>query len=121
MKRDMDLARDILLKVEEGFVGMTDTLQIEGYEQGVVHYHLRLLHEAGLLTSPDSAHYIGEEYRFYDSPRLTWNGHDWIDAARDDKKWGQAMETIAQRSGSFTFEIVKEVLSGLIRGSLGLP
>ncbi len=54
MKRDMDLAREILFEVEkcEDPWGPNE-IQIEGYADQLVSYHIKLLYQAGLVEAQD--------------------------------------------------------------------
>ena len=52
MKRDMDLIREILLKIED-YPGsdMGDIPKIEGYSEAEIYYHVWLLYDAGLIEA----------------------------------------------------------------------
>ena len=52
MKRDMDLCRLILFKIEDEYrsTGLSN-LQIDGYDIETIAYHCDLLFEAGLIKS----------------------------------------------------------------------
>lgn len=43
------------------------------------------------------------------SIKLTWEGHEFLDAAREDTRWNKAKE-VAAKTGSLTFSMLKEVL-----------
>ena len=82
MKRDMDLCRKILLSVEarEGTVG-PEEVSIEGYTEGQIGYHAKLLADQGLLEGRDITGVGGSTHRY--APRcLTYAGHDFLEAAR---------------------------------------
>ena len=49
--------------------------------------------------------------------RLTWAGHDYLDAVRDPKIWHKTKEA-TDKVGSWTFEIVKELAKGYIKSEL---
>lgn len=52
MKRDMDLARKILLEIEKQYVSTAIyDLDIEGYDVATVAYHCKILYEAGLISN----------------------------------------------------------------------
>ena len=51
---------------------------------------------------------------------LTWAGHDFMDAARDEHRWDRAKRTIKEKAGAVGFEVLKAVLVSLARGQLGL-
>lgn len=87
MKRNWDMIRNILLRVEE--LEPNALLTLESFpmnEHNEVSHHLEILEEAGLLYgkihktpggSPHSFHLI----------RLTWLGHDFLESIRSDIMW----------------------------------
>jgi hypothetical protein len=86
-----------------------------------INYNLILLLEAGYI--------IGKEFSGNDQVtiypiRLTWEGHEFLDAARDDTRWEKAKSAIS-KVGGWSFEIAKPILMELakdaIKTSLGLP
>lgn len=76
MKRDLDLILHVLRTVEKyrkpegNMIVMPD---IPGYEPEYVREHVKLCGEAGLLD-------LGLQGAIR---RITWNGHDYLDANRD--------------------------------------
>ena len=117
MQRDLDLIRRILLDVENdgtdspkhtGFNAYTE----DGYALEAVHYHLQLLHDAGLIVADELV--PGQWW----PERLTWAGHEFLDAARDDARWARAKETVATRAGSAPFRVMHDVLLRLVDDSL---
>jgi hypothetical protein len=116
MKRDMDLARKILLEVEayteiDGWV----PLEIEGYSSTEINYHIKLLAQAGLVEAEDASTLGGSS--FYVSS-LTWEGHEFLDAARDSSRWQKAKDLVAQKGGALTFEILKQVLMEIAKNNI---
>ena len=68
LTRDMDLIRELLLKLEslserpgEVFVlsGNDPKIAVDGYSPDQITYHLELLREAGLIESPGSQPMLG--------------------------------------------------------------
>lgn len=119
MKRDMDLIRKMLLQIESDEHGFAPKeIEITGYTQEEIGYHAILLGEAGLakvvdLTSDGS-----------DSPegmitRLTWAGHEFIDASRETHTWNEAKDLI-NKIGGATMQIWITVLTSLIQKKLGI-
>jgi hypothetical protein len=51
---------------------------------------------------------------------LTWEGHDFIDAARNDTTWSDAMEKVKSARGSLSFALLKQLLESLLKSQLGL-
>lgn len=109
MKRDMDLARRILLEVERHPKPNEHIqLQIEGRSQEEVAYHVKLLYEAGLIEAFKSS-VMG---RFDWQPiSLTWNGHEFLDAARDDQRWTKTKALIVNKGGTLSFELLRFALT----------
>jgi hypothetical protein len=52
---------------------------------------------------------------------VTWAGHDFIDAARDDTIWNKTKNKVLSSGAAFTFDLLKEVLVLAAKGPLGLP
>jgi hypothetical protein len=108
MKRDLDLVRRILLHLEggaenaspTGWSGFTDA----GYSIESIHDHVRLLHDAGLIEADEIV--PGQWW----PERLTWAGHEFLDAARDDKLWKDTRKKIEKRAGSAPFLLAQELL-----------
>lgn len=120
MKRDMDLVREILLKLEahpdgyapHGFV-------VDGYSEDQVGYHVLLMGEAGLLLVKD----VGS--RGTRSPkaipiRMKWEGHEFLDLAREPSRWKRALDQVKNTGSAMTIEIVRAILVGLSMKQAGL-
>lgn len=113
MKRDMDLARQILFAVEaEPTPDAELRPEVGGYSAEVIAEHVRLLHEAGLLRAIDGSSMDGLDWI---ATGLTWNGHEFLDAARDDSRWKRAKELAIAKGGALAFETLKIALGLLLR------
>ncbi|MGH7143514.1 MAG: DUF2513 domain-containing protein [Planctomycetota bacterium] len=111
MKRDMDLIRQILLNLEAASAGALELKCVyAGHDSNEVHYHRWLILESGLATGLD-ARTMDEKYNYilYD---LTWQGHEFLDASRDEGRWKRTKE-ICNRASSVTFNAVMVVLTNL--------
>ncbi|HUT54550.1 MAG TPA: DUF2513 domain-containing protein [bacterium] len=113
MKRDMELIRKILQSIEEEPTGFAPNhIKIEGYSEDQINYHVYLMIDAGLLegfkvTSHDS-----------NSPEakarnLTWFGHEFLDASRDNTRWEKA-KTIVNFLGGVTLDVFIEILKKIM-------
>ena len=110
MKRDLDLIRTLLIQIEdreeyENPLSSHD-INIEGYSIDQINYHLDLLNDAGMIegwSDPDSS---GTTWFVQ---RLTWNAHEFLDAARNDNIWKKTKEKIKQIGSSVSFDIVKQI------------
>jgi Hypothetical protein (DUF2513) len=135
MKRDMDLCREILQRIEahpeHNHLGVPE---FEGRSPEVVRYHLDLMYEAGLvwsefrhyerIMSDTEGHrllgiYMGRQ-QGRDQYRLTWAGHEFLDAARSDTLWNSAKSKVVNTTGGLAFEFVREVLTQKGKELLGL-
>lgn len=106
MKRDLSLIRQILLDLEDGgaYTNWLD-IDIEAYSPEQMDYHLDLLVEAGLISVASS-----ERGRSRQLPvRITWDGHEFLDAARDESRW-QSVVGSAAGADSVPFAICKAAL-----------
>jgi len=115
MRRDWDLIREILLAVENGWDGAWDDAKAERLHHvapsaDAVAYHLRLLIEARLIDAIDR-NTTGEDS--FIVRRLTWEGHDFLDAARDEPTWKQAKAVVAKETGTLSFDVLKALLINL--------
>jgi hypothetical protein len=107
MKRDMTLIREILLAVEaHAHDGWPFNLEIEGFEPQDVSYHVKIMKEADLLDAVDASTQDGIDWQ----PRvLTWQGHDFLDAIRNETIWQKTKQLVAEKGGSVPFEVLKAV------------
>lgn len=122
MKRDMDLIRDLLLKIEGGqrsFDLLTPEIAEILGEDGVgkmpreqaelIEYHLALLDEAGLITI--QAKLSGAVWQI---GQITWGGHDFLDTIRDPAIWRET-KAGAKQAGGFSIDLLKALAKGLVK------
>lgn len=117
MKRDMDLVRQILQSAEqtEFEKGPMPFYEARTPDEA---YQIALMKDAGLVEArivqsngiPRSAVVI----------RLTWAGHDFLDASRDNTIWAKAVEQVIKPSTSWTFSILTEWLKQEAMKRLGM-
>ena len=53
--------------------------------------------------------------------RLTWKGHEFLDAARNDTIWKKALGHIKKAGVQVTLPVLEEVLKKAAKDLLGLP
>ncbi|MBN1194542.1 MAG: DUF2513 domain-containing protein [Methanomicrobiaceae archaeon] len=112
MKRDMDLVRQILLEVEKNSDAYAPVeLSIEGYSENDIAHHIALLVEAGLLVNFFND---GKIFPVAMATQMTWAGHDFLDACRDEGRWQKAKSIIGEQVKSAPFDVLKVVLVKLI-------
>src|SRR5580692_2616536 len=98
MKRNLDLIRGLLLKLESmpselgdvfSLTAANPAVAIEGYSEQEIYYHLDLLRGKGLILCPGSQPMLGITFE-----RLTWDGHDYLDAIRDAEIWRKTKQKV---------------------------
>lgn len=125
MKRDMDLIRSLALRLEEQdeWINLDNDLAAElglpDYTNRQVDEHLLIMREAGLLDGGQSMD-MGGSVKWINL-RLTWHGHEFLAAARDEAIWKQATGKVSSKVGSVTLEVLTRVLSDLAAKAMGLP
>jgi hypothetical protein len=109
MKRDMELVRLLLLEVEG-----EEKPDLSKYAEEVQVYHMALLIEAELIDGsvvsgsngyPAATHAI----------RLTWKGHEFLDAARNETIWKKALAKVKESGASITLSLLQQVLTNLLK------
>jgi hypothetical protein len=136
MKRDMDLIREIALWFERqpekavswdnSEIRRTETgnpiegqiPDIKDFSNDEILYAIELMVDAKLIEVERHSDHSG---KFIRPIRLTWEGHEFLDAARDDTRWNKAKDIVKEKGGSLTFDVIKAVLVQLARQAVGLP
>src|SRR5690348_12329288 len=121
MKRDMELIRKMLFEIESRDDVFLPSDDPSDYQ--LIAYHLLQLQEGGLIVGIDAIERPGGEVivQVKAQPRLTWAGHEFVDAARSDALWKEAMEKAGAELGTVSFAILGQLLAQLAKERLGLP
>jgi hypothetical protein len=116
----MELIRRIVLAVEDSPTGYAqDDLGIDDRTPEEIAYHAHLMIQAGLATGVETTH-MGSSSPSAQITSLTWEGHEFADAARDETRWKKAMGIVQAKGGAVGFDVLKDLLSHFARLSLGL-
>jgi hypothetical protein len=110
----MDLVRLLLLEVEGGEAPAA----LAFYPEEEIVYNSALMIEAGLIkgqTVYDAA--VGRVTGTI-MERLTREGHDFLDAARNETAWNKAKEKVLKPGLSWTFSILLEYLKAEARAQM---
>lgn len=122
MKRDMELVRQIALRVE-ALNGLdefsSEEILIEGYSAEQVSYHCVLMLESNLIAAFDTTTSLSP-HKTMIIRRLTTAGHDFIDAARSDTVWNKAISVAKEKGIGLTIEVTVQYLKAVTRELLGL-
>ena len=117
MKRDFDLIREILLKVEEkNFKSSLRKINIYNYSKDDIEYNVKLLIDNDFLegtvayTSSGLLLSIGN---------MTYQGHDLLDSMRDKNFFDKVKEYAKEKSVPLTLDTIKAVVPALVKSLLG--
>jgi hypothetical protein len=106
----MDLIRKILFEIESYSNGPgSKRIVIDGYSEDEIDYHLSLMNDAGFFEAAISKR-SGQKFPLIIPTRLTWVGHDFLEASRDENRWNQAKEIVRTMGSGVTFEVFKSIL-----------
>ena len=111
MRRDLELLRTIMLRTEAVSPG-TNLLELglEETDFAALSHHVELLVEAGLLKAQISYMERSPVHVYVVVERLTWEGHEFLDLARDDRRWRSVLSRVTTGTGGTSFEIVRDLL-----------
>ena len=125
MKRDMELVREVLLRVE-GLSGRPGTrwlcnsfdpgFEVEGWSGDDVDHHLRLLADADCLLTAKQA---GDGVML---SGLSWKGCEFLDTVRSPEVWRRTKEAAGKVGGvsiSILSEMAKVIAKAMIKDHLG--
>jgi hypothetical protein len=117
MQRHLSLIRSLLFEIEATPAGQeysTENSEIPRTTLPELNAHLLLLADAGFI---DSAEPFGDGLV---CGRMTWEGHEFLDLARDQSRWNKALKALAERGTSVALSVLHDLLNVLARKSLGL-
>lgn len=118
MQRDLNLIRSILLKLEEHDDPLDwAAIEVDGFSELQVSYHIMLLDQAGLIDATDCSSNDGLHW---EAKSLTWTGHEFLDAARNSSIWNRALEKVGQVAGGVSFAVLVELLKKYALEAVGL-
>jgi hypothetical protein len=121
LKRDLELIRKMVLAIEDSPSGFAPDLNFDGYSDAQVGYHAYLLVDAGLARGSDTTT-MGSDGPSALISSLTWEGHEFAEAARGTTRDGRRrLVSSSRRGGSVTLDVMRQLLISIMRGSLGLP
>ncbi|MFJ9462138.1 DUF2513 domain-containing protein [Viridibacillus arvi] len=119
MKRDMELVRELLILIEENtnpgeliIPGNMDRITVAG--------HLKIMDQAGLVEN--HTRWASDE-PFWINAGLTWEGHDYLDAIRNDTVWNNVKEKTKEKGfqlAELSFGVLKEYAKSEMKNLLGL-
>ena len=115
MKRDMDLIREIMLKLEawpmemgDAVVMTPDELQPElpNYDLAQINHHMDLIHGSGFIDDGGSG--SSQPMFGFVFMGLTTAGHDFLDTVRSPEVWRKTKEG-ASKAGTVGLQLLLEI------------
>ena len=119
MKRDLELIRSIMVTIEEADSMQPFKLEFDDQSEEVINFHILLLEEAGLIQANIESDETGEII-LAEPIRLTWNGFEFLQNARNESIWKKAIKTLGDKSISVSVSILSELLKSLIKETIGM-
>ena len=108
MRRDDDFLRELLLKIEEAENGFACVLTMGASDEDRKAVdHIELLCDQGYICEESANVY-----------RLRSQGHDYIEAIRDDGIWAKIKDAVAKAKSYVTLENIKTIAIGLSQGGV---
>lgn len=122
MKRDLNLLRSMLLRIEEldstkhkitisSFLDLCDN-------PAIISLHIELLIDSYFIEASEPIYRRTiKDFLIY---RLTSNGYDYLDAIREPSIWQKTTNKLLEVGGTATLDVVKDVASSFIRNYLNI-
>jgi hypothetical protein len=105
----MELVREILMQVEGGPPGQTwIDVAINGYDKNTIAEQVRLLSDAGYLVARDH----GDDWK---PVRLTWDGKDFLSAAKNKTIWSGAKRRLERQGARFSLLRLKKAMIAAVK------
>lgn len=121
LKRDVDLIRSILIAMENESCGFpSGDLQIAGFTDEQIGFHVYLLGQAGFARVADTS----DTENFLPSAiplSITWSGYEFLEAAKDENLWKKAKEIVIKPAGGVAFGVLVEWLKAEAKTRFGIP
>lgn len=119
MKRDFDLIRNMLLRIEASdSTNLTISNFIELAPENILAYHIHLIYEANFIEAYNIT-CLGNNYPMYQIQWLTNSGHDYLDAVRSDDVWKDTKSTLLKIGGTASLDVIKTVASNIALKIIG--
>lgn len=119
----MELVRKILIEIsEETFTLERGNDEETKRKNHLIGYHLEIMSQKGLVEAKPIFDY-GDNYYLSQSPKLTWEGQDYLAAIKDNSIWKKTKDGIKNKGlelGTVTFGIMIEYAKLKVKEELGI-
>lgn len=120
MKRDLDLLRIILLKIEESNEPILLSDMVRALGNGpLIRFHVELLIDANYIDVRKIP-VLGVQHPDFYIYRLTNDGCDYLDAVRNDTVWSKCKDKLLPVGGTATLDVIKDVSVAVAKTMLGI-
>ena len=120
MKRELGLIREIMLCLEADDRNLSPSNErLKDWTKDEIGHHVWLALSAGLLDGTEITGF-GDNQKMALAFGLTWDGHDFLAAARDDSVWAKVTQMTIVQTGAVTLAVLKELLVRTTRERLRL-
>ena len=123
MKRDFDVLRAVLLKVEA--IGdpeepQINSLSLDGIDQPITNEHVKLAIESELIEGVCKFS-TNNRILLTTIRGLTPRGYDFLDNIRNDAIWGKIKSHVASTVGTASLEVIEKFASQIISAAVSRP
>jgi hypothetical protein len=110
VKRDWELVRKILLRIEELPASRGESVSSDsfnGYAAEFVSYHMEMMHEAGLIKALTSRTINAPA--FSRGLSLTWDGQEFLDNIRSETVWNKIKGVAKNKGIDLSLDTIKDL------------
>lgn len=118
MKRDLDLLRAILLRIEEAESNIENHNFYDLDDPTIVDFHICLLIDAGFVSAIDISNNVAPYY--FIIQRLTFAGCEYLDSVRSTTIWEQVKQKLSAVGGSASLDVITSLCADLAKSQLGV-
>lgn len=122
MKRDLNLIRNMLLRIEE-LNSTKQKITIESFldlcaDSALISLHIELLIDSNYIETSEPI-YCGviKDFLIY---RITSDGYDYLDSIRENSIWERTENMLFKVGGSAALDVVKSVAVSIVKTRLGI-
>lgn len=116
----MDLVRKVLLALEaKPGPEAVATVEVEGYDDLAIRYHLLLLAQAKLIDYEPEATSTGRIIRVL-AFNPSWQGYEFLDSVRDDGVWAKVKAQASDKGTALPFDVLKALAVEALKRLVGL-
>ena len=124
MKRDMNLIRELLLRLEESKAELyVSTLRVDGYSDEEIGYNAYLLIDGRLAEGKKSTK-INQAADVLPVAQtltnLTWDGHDFLNSIKNDTVWNNTLNYLKEKSGNVPSNLIPPIAALFAKQYFGL-